>query len=32
MTHLQGEERAAYVQNMFGRIAHRYDLLRNNFV
>ena len=27
MTHLQGEERAAYVQNMFGRIAHRYDLL-----
>jgi demethylmenaquinone methyltransferase/2-methoxy-6-polyprenyl-1,4-benzoquinol methylase len=27
MTHLQGEDRAAYVQKMFGRIAHRYDLL-----
>ncbi len=27
MTHLKGEKRAAYVQNMFGRIAHRYDLL-----
>ena len=27
MTHLKGEDRAAYVQKMFGRIAHRYDLL-----
>ncbi len=27
MTHLQGRDRAAYVQKMFGRIAHRYDLL-----
>ena len=27
MTHLKGEKRAAYVQQMFGRIAHRYDLL-----
>jgi demethylmenaquinone methyltransferase/2-methoxy-6-polyprenyl-1,4-benzoquinol methylase len=27
MTHLRGEDRAAYVQEMFGRIAHRYDLL-----
>lgn len=27
MTHLKGEKRAAYVQSMFGRIAHRYDLL-----
>jgi demethylmenaquinone methyltransferase/2-methoxy-6-polyprenyl-1,4-benzoquinol methylase len=27
MTHLRGEERAEYVQTMFGRIAHRYDLL-----
>lgn len=27
MSHLTGSERAAYVQNMFGRIAHRYDLL-----
>ncbi|HKJ27261.1 MAG TPA: ubiquinone/menaquinone biosynthesis methyltransferase [Anaerolineales bacterium] len=27
MTHLSGNERAKYVQNMFGRIAHRYDLL-----
>jgi len=27
MTHLQGEDRAAYVQKMFGRIAHRYDLM-----
>ena len=26
MTQLTGEERAAYVQNMFTRIAHRYDL------
>ncbi|MBN2043763.1 MAG: ubiquinone/menaquinone biosynthesis methyltransferase [Anaerolineales bacterium] len=27
MTHLKGNQRAAYVQSMFGRIAHRYDLL-----
>ena len=27
MTHLKGSERGEYVQNMFGRIAHRYDLL-----
>jgi demethylmenaquinone methyltransferase/2-methoxy-6-polyprenyl-1,4-benzoquinol methylase len=27
MTHLKGEQRAAYVQGMFGRIARRYDLL-----
>jgi demethylmenaquinone methyltransferase/2-methoxy-6-polyprenyl-1,4-benzoquinol methylase len=27
MTHLKGNQRAAYVQTMFGRIAHRYDLL-----
>jgi demethylmenaquinone methyltransferase/2-methoxy-6-polyprenyl-1,4-benzoquinol methylase len=27
MTHLRGQDRAAYVQKMFGRIAHRYDLL-----
>lgn len=27
MTHLKGEKRAKYVQQMFGRIAHRYDLL-----
>lgn len=27
MTHLTGKERAAYVQNMFARIAHRYDLM-----
>lgn len=27
MTHLKGEQRAAYVQEMFGRIARRYDLL-----
>lgn len=27
MTHLKGEQRADYVQTMFGRIAHRYDLL-----
>lgn len=27
MTHLQGQDRAKYVQNMFGRIAHRYDLM-----
>ena len=27
MTHLKGEQRAEYVQTMFGRIAHRYDLL-----
>lgn len=27
MTHLQGEDRARYVQEMFGRIARRYDLM-----
>ncbi len=27
MTHLTGNERAQYVQNMFGRIAQRYDLM-----
>ncbi|MEK6220805.1 MAG: class I SAM-dependent methyltransferase, partial [Chloroflexota bacterium] len=27
MSHLTGTERAKYVQKMFGRIAHRYDLL-----
>jgi demethylmenaquinone methyltransferase/2-methoxy-6-polyprenyl-1,4-benzoquinol methylase len=27
MTHLTGKERGAYVQNMFTRIAHRYDLM-----
>jgi demethylmenaquinone methyltransferase/2-methoxy-6-polyprenyl-1,4-benzoquinol methylase len=27
MTHLQGQERAAYVQDMFGRIAERYNLM-----
>lgn len=27
MSHLTGNERAKYVQSMFGRIAHRYDLL-----
>lgn len=27
MTHLKGKQRAAYVQQMFGRIARRYDLL-----
>ncbi|MEW5941882.1 MAG: ubiquinone/menaquinone biosynthesis methyltransferase [Chloroflexota bacterium] len=27
MTHLAGQERAAYVQNMFARIARRYDLM-----
>lgn len=27
MSHLTGQERAKYVQAMFGRIAHRYDLL-----
>jgi demethylmenaquinone methyltransferase/2-methoxy-6-polyprenyl-1,4-benzoquinol methylase len=27
MSHLTGQERARYVQSMFGRIAHRYDLL-----
>ncbi len=27
MTHLTGEERSAYVQDMFTRIAHRYDLM-----
>ena len=27
MTHLTGKERSSYVQQMFGRIAHRYDLL-----
>lgn len=27
MAHLQGEERARYVQGMFGRIAQRYDLM-----
>ena len=27
MTHLQGKDRAVYVQRMFRRIAHRYDLL-----
>lgn len=27
MSHLTGQERAEYVQAMFGRIAHRYDLL-----
>ncbi len=27
MTHLTGEERGAYVQTMFTRIAHRYDLM-----
>jgi demethylmenaquinone methyltransferase/2-methoxy-6-polyprenyl-1,4-benzoquinol methylase len=27
MAHLQGKERAAYVQAMFGRIAGRYNLM-----
>lgn len=27
MAHLQGKERSAYVQQMFGRIAKRYDLM-----
>jgi demethylmenaquinone methyltransferase/2-methoxy-6-polyprenyl-1,4-benzoquinol methylase len=27
MTHLRGQERAAYVQDMFGRIARRYNLM-----
>ena len=27
MTHLTGKERAEYVQQMFTRIAHRYDLM-----
>ncbi|MCO5189955.1 MAG: class I SAM-dependent methyltransferase, partial [Anaerolineae bacterium] len=27
MAHLQGQERAQYVQNMFARIAGRYDLM-----
>ncbi|GAB4504282.1 MAG: bifunctional demethylmenaquinone methyltransferase/2-methoxy-6-polyprenyl-1,4-benzoquinol methylase UbiE [Anaerolineales bacterium] len=27
MTHLTGDERSAYVQDMFTRIAHRYDLM-----
>lgn len=27
MTHLEGQERALYVQNMFARIAGRYDLM-----
>jgi demethylmenaquinone methyltransferase/2-methoxy-6-polyprenyl-1,4-benzoquinol methylase len=27
MTHLTGKERGEYVQNMFTRIAHRYDLM-----
>ena len=27
MTHLTGKERGAYVQDMFTRIAHRYDLM-----
>ncbi|MFW6183903.1 MAG: class I SAM-dependent methyltransferase, partial [Chloroflexota bacterium] len=27
MTHLQGPERARYVQSMFARIAGRYDLM-----
>jgi len=27
MAHLQGKERAAYVQDMFGRIAERYNLM-----
>ncbi|KAA3648716.1 MAG: methyltransferase domain-containing protein [Chloroflexi bacterium] len=27
MSHLTGTERATYVRSMFGRIAHRYDLL-----
>lgn len=27
MTQLRGDERAAYVRGMFGRIAHRYDLM-----
>ena len=27
MTHLQGQERAAYVQGMFARISGRYDLM-----
>jgi demethylmenaquinone methyltransferase / 2-methoxy-6-polyprenyl-1,4-benzoquinol methylase len=27
MTHLSGQERARYVQSMFARIAHRYDLM-----
>src|SRR6266496_2983834 len=31
MTHLTGQARAAYVQNMFARIAKRYDLM-NRFM
>jgi demethylmenaquinone methyltransferase/2-methoxy-6-polyprenyl-1,4-benzoquinol methylase len=27
MAHLEGRERAQYVQGMFGRIAHRYDVM-----
>lgn len=27
MAHLEGQERAEYVQDMFARIAHRYDLM-----
>lgn len=27
MTHLQGQERAAYVRDMFGRVAERYNLM-----
>ena len=27
MTHLSGKERGEYVQNMFTRIAHHYDLM-----